>query len=73
MLGGSGMIYGRKSDMRLFVAYTFKNGSGYITIRLKNYKGVNSRVLSEIASYIEKNTPGAKGEVIITNWKELRP
>ena len=46
------MIYGRKSAMRLFVAYTFKNGSGYITIRLKNYKGVNSRVLSEIASHI---------------------
>ena len=67
------MIYGRKSAMRLFVAYTFKNGSGYITIRLKNYKGVNSRVLSEIASHIHKNMPDVEGEIIITNWKELRP
>lgn len=67
------MIYGRKSAMRLFVAYSFQNGSGYITLRLKNYKGVNSRVLSEIASYIHKNTPDVEGEIIITNWRELRP
>ena len=67
------MIYGRKSSMRLFVAYTFQDGSGYATISIKNYRGVNQRVLSEIASYLQKNTPDVKGNIIITNWKELRP
>lgn len=67
------MVYGRKSAMRLFVAYTFQNGSGYTTLRVKNYKGVNARVLSEIASYLQENTPDVKGNIIITNWKELRP